>query len=186
MKISKRVLLLVLSLASLIPSMSCRAAVDMFLKLDGITGEADNPAHQGEIQIESFSWGVSQTGAFSSGGGGGAGKVSIQDFHFFKYIDSSTPDLFLACLSGRAIPKATFSIRQQADNAFDYFTVVLTNVHITGMNQNGTATDADGSPLDNIALNFTKIEWTYTPKTAEGTAGTPVKGGWDLKANKKL
>ncbi|MCP6726322.1 type VI secretion system tube protein Hcp, partial [Klebsiella pneumoniae] len=51
-------------------------AVDMFLKLDGVTGESQDSKHKGEIHIESFSWGMNQTGASGSGGGGGAGKVS--------------------------------------------------------------------------------------------------------------
>ena len=29
---------------------------DFFLKIDGIPGESQNPRHQGEIEVESFSW----------------------------------------------------------------------------------------------------------------------------------
>ena len=31
-------------------------AIDMFLKLDGITGESADHKHKGSIHIESFSW----------------------------------------------------------------------------------------------------------------------------------
>ena len=57
-------------------------AFDAFLKIEGIEGESTDKTHPGEIEIESFSWGVSNTGQRGSGGGGGAGKAVIQDFHF--------------------------------------------------------------------------------------------------------
>src|SRR6266571_3079213 len=53
-------------------------AVDMFMKIEGIDGEKP----LGEIEIESFSWGLSQSGAAAATGGAGAGKVQFQGFHF--------------------------------------------------------------------------------------------------------
>ena len=58
------------------------ATVDYFLKIDGIAGESRDDKQKDEIEIESFSWGETQTGSFAVGGGAGAGKVSIQDFYF--------------------------------------------------------------------------------------------------------
>src|ERR1039457_6000565 len=58
------------------------AAVDYFLKIDGIEGEAQDKTHKNEIQLESFSWGETNVGSMGAGGGGGSGKVAMQDFHF--------------------------------------------------------------------------------------------------------
>ena len=67
------------------------AAVDYFLTLEGIDGETND-----EKMIRRKQWtlrvgrlGVKELGAHSSGGGGGAGKVSIQDFHFTKKMDKA-------------------------------------------------------------------------------------------------
>jgi type VI secretion system secreted protein Hcp len=49
-------------------------AVDFFLKIDGIDGESKDSKHKGEIDIESFSWGATQTGTSHAGGGSGAAK----------------------------------------------------------------------------------------------------------------
>ena len=38
-------------------------AFDAFLKIEGIEGESTDKAHPGEIEISSFSWGVSNTAA---------------------------------------------------------------------------------------------------------------------------
>ena len=67
------------------------AAVDYFLKIDGIQGESKADKHKDEIDIQSFSWGATQSGTFAGGGGGGAGKVSMQDFHFTMPDKQSEP-----------------------------------------------------------------------------------------------
>ena len=68
-------------------------ASDYLLKVDGIKGESTDSKHKDEIEIESFSWGATQPGSFSTGGGGGAGKVSFQDIHFTQKYDKSSPVL---------------------------------------------------------------------------------------------
>ena len=67
------------------------AAVDYFLKIDGIQGESKADKHKDEIDIESFSWGETQSGTFAVGGGGGSGKISMQDFHFTMLGKQSEP-----------------------------------------------------------------------------------------------
>jgi type VI secretion system secreted protein Hcp len=66
-------------------------AVDMFLKLDGIPGESRDSKHKGEIEIESFSWGASNSGSAAHGSGGGAGKVAMQDFSFVTRVSRRRP-----------------------------------------------------------------------------------------------
>ena len=41
------------------------AAVDYFLKIDGIDGESKDDKHKDEIDIESWSWGETQTGTWA-------------------------------------------------------------------------------------------------------------------------
>ena len=55
------------------------AQVDYFLKLKGIDGESTDHKHKGSIDIESWSWGETNSGTGHAGGGHGGGKVSIQD-----------------------------------------------------------------------------------------------------------
>ena len=69
------------------------AAVDYFLKIDSIPGESADDKHKNEIQCESWSFGATQSGSFAAGGGGGAGKVQMQDFHFVKKVDKAGPKL---------------------------------------------------------------------------------------------
>jgi len=88
------------------------AAVDYFLKVDGIEGESKDDKHKGEIDLESWSWGASQAGTSPGGGGGGAGKVSMQDFHFVMKVNKATPKLILACAKGDHIPQVGAHLSQ--------------------------------------------------------------------------
>ena len=45
-------------------------AIDMFLKVDCVTGESQDSNHKGWTDITSFSWSASQTGNMSVGIGG--------------------------------------------------------------------------------------------------------------------
>ena len=67
------------------------AAVDYFLKLEGVEGESPDEKHQKEIDVQSWSWGATNSGTFGSGGGGAAGKVSMQDFNFVMIVNKATP-----------------------------------------------------------------------------------------------
>ena len=75
------------------------AVVDYFLKIDGIDGEAQDKTHKLSIQLESWSFGETQTGTSMTGEGMGAGKVQMGDFHFVMRTNKSSPKLFLACAS---------------------------------------------------------------------------------------
>jgi type VI secretion system secreted protein Hcp len=54
-------------------------ALDIFLKVAGIKGESTDAQHREEIDVASFSWGLSQQRTTSTGGGAGASKASFQD-----------------------------------------------------------------------------------------------------------
>ena len=80
----------------------------MSLLIDGIEGDGSvNQLHKGEINVISFSWGIS-TGEAASGGGGGTGKAQFDDLVIVKQMDQASPRLMLACSSGRHSKFAIF------------------------------------------------------------------------------
>ena len=52
------------------------AAVDYFLRIDGIEGESADAKHKGEIDVLSWSWGASNTGTGRAREGAWAGLPS--------------------------------------------------------------------------------------------------------------
>ncbi len=88
------------------------AAVDYFLKIKGIEGEAQDKTHKNEVELESWSWGEGNAGSHAFGAGGGAGKVAMQDFHFVMKVNKASPKLFLACATGEHIQEAVLTCRK--------------------------------------------------------------------------
>ena len=76
-------------------------AIDMYLKVEGATGESADANHKQWIDIDSYIWGATQAATMSSGGGGGAGKVSFNDLHVTAKIDQATPAILRYCTSGK-------------------------------------------------------------------------------------
>src|SRR3982751_4148187 len=102
--------------------------VDYFLKVEGIDGESHDSKHPGWIDIDSWSWGATQPGAHAAGGGGGAGKVAMQDFHFTMKVNKSSPKLMLACANGQHIPKAVLTCRKAGKDQQEYMKVTMTDL----------------------------------------------------------
>lgn len=161
------------------------AAVDYYLKIEGIEGESQDHKHKGSIDIESWSWGASQSGAHGAGGGGGAGKVSMQDFHFVMKINKASPKLMLACASGEHFKKATLVCRKAGKEQQEFMKVTLSDLLVSSY-QTGGSGHSDIVPTDQISLNYAKIECEYKEQKPDGTLGGAVKAGWDIKANKAV
>lgn len=156
-------------------------ALNAYLKLADIEGESRDEKHRGQIEIESFSWGESNFGSFASGGGGGAGKVSMNDFHFVMKVSKASPKLFLACASGRHLPDAQLTIGRSGDNQVDYLYWKMNDVLVTSYQTGGSSSDE--VPTDQVSLNFAKIEVSYKEQKEDGSLGTEYRAGWDLKKN---
>src|SRR5437899_2190377 len=64
------------SASPLRPTPTAAAAVDYFLKLDGIDGESVSVGHVGQIDISSFAFGATQTATAARGTGLGVGRAA--------------------------------------------------------------------------------------------------------------
>jgi len=158
-------------------------AVDMFLKLDGIKGESADAKHKDEIQIQSFSWGMNQMGTHGVGGGGGAGKVSVQDMSIMKLVDKASPELMLACANGKHIKEGLLSVRKAGEKPLEYMKIKLTDVLVSSVQCAGNGHELIS---ENVSLNFAKFQVEYQEQGSDGSAkGGPVMMGWDVKANQK-
>lgn len=159
------------------------AAVDYFLKIDGIEGESMDAKHKGEIQIESFSFGANQGGTMAYGGGGGAGKVTFQDFHFVKKMDKASPKLFLACSRGDHIKSAILVCRKAGKEQQEFLKWTFSDLLISSYQTSGSGA-GDVLPMDQISFNFSKVEVEYKEQKPDGTLGGTIKAHYDIKVQK--
>jgi type VI secretion system secreted protein Hcp len=153
-----------------------------FLKIDGIAGESQDPRHQGEIELESFSWGEGRL--TSAPGAAAAGRPHIQDFHVTKWVDKASPLLMLAAASGQHFRSAVLTAQRPGTHPLEYLTVTLGDLVVSSYEIEAAA----GQPLpaDQVSFSFARIEMAYRAQRPDGTLDAPVSAGWDVTANHKI
>lgn len=161
-------------------------AVDFFIKIGDIKGEAKDHKHKSEIDVLAWSWGLSNSGTAHLGGGAGSGKVNVQDLSFTKYVDSSSNALMAHCASGQHIKEATLVCRKSGGkDPLEYITIKLSDVMIASMSTGGHG--SEDRLTENLSLNFAKVEFIYKEQAAAGgQQGGDKKAGWDIPANKPV
>jgi len=157
---------------------------DMFMKIDGVDGESLDDKHKNEIQLLSFSFGANQSGSAGVGGGSGVGKVQIHDFQFSKHFDKASPKLFEACATGKHTPKAVLVCRKAGGAQQEYLKYTFSEVLISSVTHSGSGSEL--LPVENVSINFSKIEIEYKPQDEKGGLGGVIKAGWDSNLNKKV
>jgi type VI secretion system secreted protein Hcp len=156
---------------------------DAFLLLDGIKGESMDAKHKGEIDVQSFSWGLAQSGAGHAGAGSGASKADFQDLQIVKKVDKSTPLLKLACANGKHIGKGKLTIRKAGENPLEYLTIDLEQILVSSYSLGGSS--GGEIPQEQVTLNFAKIKSEYWTQGDKGAKGENANFSWDVSANQK-
>ena len=147
-------------------------AVDMFLRIEGIDGEATAAAHKGWIDVQSWSWGVAQTSSGSAGAGGGFGRL-VGHVTVVKRIDKATPLLFKRCSDGTVMPLVTLDLARLGGGP-TYLKYELKEVLVSSIAHGDV--DGDGLPDETITLDFTGTKLTYTQLDASGKAVGQTSG----------
>jgi type VI secretion system secreted protein Hcp len=156
-------------------------AVDMFIKIDTVDGEAQDSKHKKEIDVLSWSWGMSNAGSAHSGGGAGAGKANVQDLSFSKWVDSATPKLALACCAGKHFKDAVLVVRKAGEKPVEYLKIKMETVLISSISTGGSG--GEDRLTENITLNFSKVSLDYVPQDDKGSPGTAIPMAWDIGSN---
>jgi type VI secretion system secreted protein Hcp len=156
-------------------------AADIFLKIEGITGEAQDALHMDEIEIIGWSWSAQQDSRMLSGSGGGSPKATVHDMVLIHGIDRATPNLMTACLNGRHFQEAVLTLRKSGGAPLDYFRVVMADVVITRVQPYGN----DGGHFEELHLSFGKIKQEYLMQHFRGGSAGMVTGAFDIKNNRQ-
>lgn len=163
-------------------------AVDMFLKIEGIDGESTDDKHKKEIEVLSFSWGVSQqrSASASSAGNLSSQRADFGDFSIVKAVDAASPKLLLCCADGTHLKSIRLELCRAAGDKQPYMEYKFTDVIVTNFRPGGSS-HSESLPVEEVSFAYGKAEWAYTQTKVEGGRGAgKIPAGWDLKANKKV
>ena len=158
-------------------------ASDIFAKIGDIKGESADAKHKDEIEVLSFSWGVTNGATIGAGGGAGggagAGKATFQDLSIVHAIDKASPLLLKACATGEHLKEATITHRKAGKGQQEYLVVKMNDVIITGVVHGGSG---EGSS-ETVSLVFAKVDFEYRPQKIDGTLDAGIHFKFDIKAN---
>jgi type VI secretion system secreted protein Hcp len=157
-------------------------ALDAYLQLDGIPGEATDDKHQNWIEVLEVQHTIKQTASATTAGTQSktAARANHDVIKFRKTVDKSSPLLNEKCSSGASIKTAKLEVLRSADKQkVPYLTIDLTDALISHV-QLIAAKDGDGEPSEWLYLAYGKINWKYTVTGADGSTKDNVSGSWDL------
>jgi type VI secretion system secreted protein Hcp len=173
---NNKIIAFTIALCVFFPSMAY-SQNKMYLKLDGVDGDATDVNHRGWSNILSFENGISNSGAISAGGSG-AGKVRFSDMKLTKLVDKISPVMIRRAASGSHFRDVIIEIA--GSDSKPIYSIRLSDVFITNI-----ITSAECNPActatEEVKLSFSKATWEYRDKD-----GSIIKSGWDVKENRAL
>jgi type VI secretion system secreted protein Hcp len=155
-------------------------AVDFYLKLEGITGEATDSNHKDEIQLLSFSWGGSQVTSVAGTGGSGAGKVDLSDLSIMKHMDKASSGIFKAMISGTHIKTGTLTAVKAGAGGKPFLKLSLEELFVTSL-QTSASSEV---PTESVSFSYNKIKNEYWVQNDQGVLTATGAVTYSLKENK--
>jgi len=151
-------------------------AIDTHIKFDGVDGEATHKDHKGEIEVLSWSWGVSNAPG-TTGGGSGKGKASPGDMQLTHLYDKASPVLAKNCASGKHFKQAVITCRKSGEGQKDFLKITMKEVFISSVQPSA---GSDGLLVESVSVSYKDIEFAYKPQDDKGGLGGEVKFGWNV------
>lgn len=152
-------------------------AIDSHIKFDGVEGESTHKDHKGEVEILSWTWGLSNT-SLGSGTGSGKGKANPGDLHFTHNYDKASPVLAKKCAQGVHFPTVVVTSRKAGEGQKDFLKITMKEVFITSVQPSG---GGGGDIMESVSMSYQSIDFAYKPQDEKGGLGGEVKFGWNVK-----
>jgi type VI secretion system secreted protein Hcp len=136
---------------------------DMFLMVQGVTGEAGDADHKGEIDIVSWSWGMHG----QSEGGLTSSKARYHDLQITKRVDRSSATLMQYLRSHKIADQVILTVRKAGATPLEYLIMELKKVRVRSLEM-----QTDGAEvMERIALGFASVTVSYIPQGSTGAMG---------------
>ena len=139
------------------------------LAIDATIGATPQAPGVDFVELLSFEFGLTQTGAFA---GGGAGKVDVRDVNVTKVLDNASPKLFLACASGEHIDRVEVRVCGGAGCGTGYLRYEFTDVFVRSYQTSGASGEC--VPTEIVTFTFQKVSLQYVQQ--EKSAGLQRTG----------
>lgn len=151
----------------------------IYMKYADIKGDVTEKGHKDWIELSSFQWGVGRGVSTPTGGAKNreASAPSVSEIVVTKLADKATPDLAKEALQGKGKEVEISFCKTEAGVLKEFMNYKLTNTLISGF----STSSGGGDPTESLSLNFTKVEFSYTPRELDNApASAKPRVAYDL------
>jgi type VI secretion system secreted protein Hcp len=136
---------------------------NVYLLIEGCPGTST--IKKDAIEINSFSWGVSNSGASAKASGETrSGRPDFQPMQIAKKVDPTTPKLLKHCYTCDPFDKATLGFMKQLGAAnVEYILIELKKVFIGDVH----VSPGGNEPMESISLAYEEVEFIYKPEAPD-------------------
>jgi type VI secretion system secreted protein Hcp len=158
----------------------------LFIKFDGIDGEAKDKDHKAWSDLLSMSWGLHRAGAGQTGQTRRRGVVTVEDVVCTKEFDKSSPKLAESVCTGKVFPKVEIhdTTTYGEGNRATFLKYELKNVLVSSHNVSA-AGSGDAVPTESMSLNFEEVKQTYVEYDSGGKKKGNVEMTWKVEEGEK-
>ena len=153
----------------------------IYIKYGDIKGDVTADGHKGSdgwFEVNSFNWGVGR--GISSPTGGSADREasapSVSEITVSKSMDIASYAILNEALQGEGLGCEIHFCKTDKGVLETYASYILEDCMVSGY----SVSSGGDRPTETLSINFTKIEYKYTPYDDQHKAGKPVPVTYDL------
>ena len=141
------------------------------------TGESSvKAAPAGSFDVLSWSWGMSQSASAHVSKGASQGSADVRDLTFTRLSDKASPTLAQDCFGGVDEQEVTLSMWKTANNkTYEYVKIAMTGIVFISSYNTGDIGPND-QLMETVSLNFSTVQFSFTPPKANGDPDSTVDG----------
>jgi type VI secretion system secreted protein Hcp len=156
----------------------------IYMKYDGIDGEATQQEHKKWIDCTSISWGAARSIDNTTGVGTNreASEPRVSDVTITKTMDAASPKLFTEACAGNQGKDVKIELTTTGSPSIVYCVYTLKNAIVASYSVNSSSTER---PSESVGISFTNMEIKFTSFDDKNVAGSPVTASYDVASTKK-
>lgn len=161
-------------------------SVEIYLKLDGVTGGTRNFAHKGYSDVISWSWELQSNRSSSQISEGD--KTAFRQISVVKRIGMDSPNILSLYAQGKSITSAELTIvpvvaKREAKQK--YLTIQMEDVLVKSVVTGGSS--AEELFNETIVLLFGRVRYEFSVNAVPGSdaVGGDYKFAWDINQNRE-
>tara|TARA_R110002073_G_scaffold72537_1_gene177271 strand:+ start:260162 stop:260692 length:531 start_codon:yes stop_codon:yes gene_type:complete len=143
------------------------AQSNIFMKIDGISGDASAADYRNTIELRSATLSGDRGSAARTGSARTRSSLKMAELGIGKLTDVATTKLLTSLSTGKMHKSVVISFVSGVRSNGEYLRYELDNVSVTSYSS--SVVQGDQLPQEELTLNFEKIKVTHYRMTAQGT-----------------